>query len=116
MPSLLELHIQILLNGFPNGVTVGANDHCAANRTVICQFGIGDDVEVPRVEVLRAGRDDSLRDSALRVLDSVLGLRRRTLGGEGGSERARAEVVAPPQNRRRTASDGGGRGRGEEVS
>jgi len=40
------------LNGFPNSVTVGTNDHGAANRTIICQLSIGNNVEIPRVEVL----------------------------------------------------------------
>jgi len=40
------------LNGFPNGVTVGTNDHGTANRTIIGQLSIGDNVEIPRVEVL----------------------------------------------------------------
>jgi len=106
-----EKMVQRNLNGFPNGVTVGTNDHGAANRTVIGQLSIGDNVEIPRVEVLRSWRDDSLGDF-LRVVDSVLRLRRSALGGERGGEWALAEVVAPPENRGGTARDGGGRGRG----
>jgi len=51
-------------------------------------------------------------NSVLRVVDSVLCLRRRTLGGERGGEWPLPEVVAPPENRAGTARDGGGRGRG----
>lgn len=92
------------LNRFPNGVTVRTNDHCATNRTVIGEFGVGYDIEIPHVEVLRPGRDDSVGDSVLRVVDSVLCLRRRrALGGEAGGEWSRkweVAVAAAPENRR----------------
>lgn len=108
MASLLELHVQIVLNGFPNGVTVGTNDHGASNGTVISELGGINDVEVPSIEVLRPRRDGSVLDAApLAAVDSVLGLRRRALCRGPDGERRRPDMVAPPRSRRVPGGDGG---------
>lgn len=41
------------LDRFPDGITVGANDHGAADGAIVGELGVGDDVEIPGVEVLR---------------------------------------------------------------
>lgn len=120
MTSLLELNIQIILNRFPNGITVGSDDHSTTNRAVIGELSVGNDVEVPSIEVLRPRRYGSVLNSGLLVR-AFAGFRRNlflgsALGGEiGGSERPQreAEAVVAPENRRRAEASGGGRGGGE---
>ena len=48
----LDSSVNLGLNVFPNGVTVGTNDHGAANRAVVGHFGLGYDVLVPTGKVL----------------------------------------------------------------
>lgn len=98
------------MNGFPNGVTVGTNDHGAANRTVIGELSLLNDVEVPSIEVLRPRSDGLVLDSVdFLSVDSVIGLGYRGLSGEGGREYWSTEdaVVVAAENSRRTAGDGG---------
>lgn len=120
MTSLLELNIQIILNRFPNGITVGSDDHSTTNRAVIGELSVGNDVEVPSIEVLRPRRYGLVLNSGLLVR-AFAGFRRNlflgsALGGEiGRCERPRreAEAVVAPENRRRAEASGGGRGGGE---
>ena len=76
----ITLEIRINLNRFPNGITVGANNHGATHRTIVSELSVGNDIQVPSVEVLRPRRDDSVSvrvDSALRVAIDSLFLARR---------------------------------------
>lgn len=93
MPCLLELHIQIILDGLPDGVAVGADDHGAPHWAVVRELGRGDDVRVPGVEV-RGPR----RDLPLPVAPAGLRPRWRSRGSArgrgGGREPRRVEAAA----------------------
>lgn len=41
------------LDGFPNSITIRANNHSTTNRTIIGELSIGNNVKVPSIEVLR---------------------------------------------------------------
>ncbi len=53
----LEHVVQGALHQLPNAVAVGADHHAAADRRIVRQLGLHDDVVVPGAEVLRARRD-----------------------------------------------------------
>ena len=56
------------------------NNHGATHRTIVSELSVGNDIQVPSVEVLRPRRDDSVSvqvDSALRVAIDSLFLTRR---------------------------------------
>lgn len=76
----ITLENRINLNRFPNGITVGSNNHGATHRTIVSELSVGNDIQVPSVEVLRPRRYDSVSvrvDSALRVAIDSLFLARR---------------------------------------
>ncbi|MED6120562.1 hypothetical protein PIB30_021883 [Stylosanthes scabra] len=73
MPCFLELQIQIFLNGFPDSITIGTNDHGVATRTVIGELGVSYGVQqVLSVEVLRSWSDDCLLPLQLFDLSWIL--------------------------------------------
>ena len=45
--GLFESAVEIALDGFPDGVAFGADDHASFDRSVIRELGGFDDVEVP---------------------------------------------------------------------
>ena len=95
-----------------------AASHGATHRTIISELSVGNDIQVPSVEVLQPRHDDSVSvqvDSALRVaIDSLFltrRLRRRSFLSrrEWSSEQRRRQLLRlkpvapnPPQKRRRS--------------
>ena len=67
------------LDGLPDGVAVGADDHGAPHWPVVRQLGRGDHVRVPGVEVRGPGRH-----LPLPVAAAGLRPRRRRRGGARG--------------------------------
>lgn len=87
MTSFLKLDIQIILDGFPDGIAIGANDHGATDGSVVRELGPGNDVKIPGIEVLRARSDEAFFVLVLLLL--LLNFACYTLCGEiagdGGS-------------------------------
>lgn len=103
VPCLLELNIQVILNSLPNGITVWTNNHGATNGTIIRELSVSNNIEVPRIEVLRPRSDDSvLVNSVLLASHSVVRLSRTrslALCSESSGKR-RPEVELPERSRR----------------
>jgi hypothetical protein len=66
MAGLLEAAVHLLLNQFPDAVTVGLDDHAAAYRRVVHQIGLQDDVGIPLGKILVARRN--VRDKFLLLV------------------------------------------------
>lgn len=77
MAGFLELQIQVILNGFPDGVAVGPDDHGAADRAVVGELSVGDYIEVPGIEVYRPGGHRPLRSRGWLSVRRLLRRRRR---------------------------------------
>ena len=52
MPGGFEHPVENMLNVFPDGIAVGAEDHAAAHAGIVDQIGFFDDIGVPLGEVL----------------------------------------------------------------
>ena len=107
---------KVHLNCFPNSVTVWSNNHSTPDRAIIGELGVGNDVEIPGIEVLWPRRYGSFGASIFGHRGNLL------LGGEiGGGEKPRteADTAVSPENRRWPGRDAGRRrrrqDRGERV-
>lgn len=93
------------LDGLPDGVAVGADDHGAPHGPVVRELGSGDHIGVPRVEVHRPRRHLPL------PVPPAAGLRRRGrrrprgrrrgLAPRGGHARRRPGAAPAAEQRRR---------------
>ncbi len=55
---LLDAGVHLLLHPLPQAVAIRSDDHGAAHRTVVGQFGLVDEVLVPTREVVRLGGEN----------------------------------------------------------
>lgn len=93
------------LDGLPDGVAVGADDHGAPHGPVVRELGGGDHIGVPRVEVHRPRRHLPL------PVPPAAGLRRRgrrrpVVAAAAWLREADTLAAVPARHRRRSSADG----------
>lgn len=105
------------LDGLPDSIAIGADDHGTPDGAIVGELGGGDDVEVPGVEVLGARRDEAAvhapgggggGTAAVLVAGGDTACGRRGRAAE--EERRRAEDVGRGRQRSRRREEGVGEG------